>query len=160
MSEDNLTLNKDEMMERGRFTANGYTFVVRPVYLGEEDAYFEDMKIRPTPPDKDDGTQYSDTELGRYAMVLFSRTTSAYHKDDRKPAFGGIKRLFRKLFPKKDYTYYSDLPAVMPLVKWLERKVTYKGRKIRFYDLERKFGLNKTEIQQLIDYFHEISGFF
>ncbi len=45
------------------------------------------------------------------------------------------------------------------MIKWLEKKVSYKGRKIKFYDLERKYGLNKLEIHQLMCKFMEISNF-
>lgn len=151
-------INKEVMMERGRFTANGYTFAVRPVYLGEEDEYFNDFALSPVPADEE---EHTDKELGQYAMALFSNPANrlVQQEKERFSFVGLINRLYNRLFRPKDYRYYDASPAVQPLIKWLERKVTYKGRKIRFYDLERKYGLNKSEIQKLIAYFHELSGF-
>lgn len=153
--------NEETMLERGMFTANGYTFAVRPVFLGEEDEYLNDMKISPIPAAKDDGEEWTEKELGTYTITLFSGKLNDFLKidTDDKSFLGTIKRILNKLFMKKDYRYYDNVPAIQPLVKWLERKVTYKGRKIRFYDLERKFKLNKAEIEKLIIYFHELSGF-
>lgn len=149
-------LNEDIMMERGKFTANGYTFTVRPVYLGEEDEYFSDMTISPVPKREEGADEPTDKELSRWAIALFSDKVNEAEKKVRRDVF---KRVLGWLFHRNDYRYYQDRPAVMPLVKWLERKVTYKGHKVRFYQLERKFGLNKAEIERLIIYFHELSGF-
>lgn len=162
MSDNNTPyVNEEEMMERGRFTANGYTFTVRPVYLAEEDEYLDDMLVLPVPPEKENGEEYTEKELGRFAITLFSkRTSKAFDKQDKEIGIvERIKRFFARLFGAKDYRYYSEATAIQPVVKWLERKVTYKGRKVRFYDLERKYGLNKAEIERLLMYFHEISGF-
>lgn len=162
MSDKNISvLNEDSMLERGRFTANGYTFAVRPVYLGEEDDYISDVTLSPVPIPKESGEEYTEKELGQWAIAIFSKNIKVAKKDvtENHGLFPFISRLFQRLFHPKDYRYYADSPAIQPLVKWLERKVTYKGRKVRFYDLERKFGLNKAEIERLIMYFHELSGF-
>lgn len=149
-------LNEDIMMERGKFTANGHTFTVKPVYLGEEDEYFSDMTISPVPKIEEGDDAPTDKELSRWAIALFSDKVNN-DSNGHKP--GILRRFFGLLFHRNDYRYYSDRPAVMPLIKWLDRKVTYKGRRVKFYQLERKFGLNKAEIEQLIIYFHELSGF-
>lgn len=145
-------INEDVMMERGKFIANGYMFHVKPIFLGEEDEYLSEMTVSPVLSDNEN--QPTDKELGTWAIALFSSTVNKPNKKQNK-----IIAFLKNLFCKKNYRYYDDYPAVQPLIKWLERKVTYKGKKIRFYDLERKFGLNKTEIEKLFIYFHEISGF-
>lgn len=149
-------LNEDIMMERGKFTANGYTFTVKPVYLGEEDEYFSDMTISPIPKQEEGDDEPTDKDLSRWAIALFSSKVNGIEKPHRRSV---LSRILGGLLHRNDYRYYSDRPAVMPLIKWLERKVFYKGRRIKFYQLERKFGLNKSEIEQLIIYFHELSGF-
>lgn len=149
-------LNEDIMMERGKFTVNGYTFTVKPVYLGEEDEYFSDITISPVPKREEGDDALTDKDLSRWAIALFSNKVN---ESENKRQGGILSRFFAWLFHRNDYRYYSDRPAVMPLVKWLERKVTYKGRNVKFYQLERKYGLNKAEIERLIIYFHELSGF-
>lgn len=149
-------LNEDIMMERGKFTANGHTFTVRPVYLGEEDEYFSDMTISPVPKKEEGADEPTDKELSRWAIALFSDKVNEQENTSKR---GRLRRFFSWMFHRNDYRYYSERPAVMPLVKWLERKVSYKGRKVRFYQLERKFGLSKAEIERMIIYFHELSGF-
>lgn len=149
-------LNEDIMMERGKFTANGHTFIVRPVYLGEEDTYFSEINIAPVPSIQDGADSPSDKELGRFAIVLFSKTINGENAGKQQGLF---RRIINWLFHRNDYHYYSSYTSMQPIIKWLERKVTYNRRKIRFYDLERKYGLNKAEIERLIMYFHEISGF-
>lgn len=162
MSDKTTTiLNEENMMERGYFTANGHTFAVKPVYLGEEDEYLSEMTISPTPVPKEDGEEYTEKELGQWSIALFSKSLNVKKgiAEEKHGPFAILSRLFQRFRKPKDYRYYADSPAIQPLVKWLERKVTYKNRKIRFYDLERKFGLNKAEIERLIMYFHELSGF-
>lgn len=158
---NNAFLNEDTMLERGIFEANGYKFHVRPVYLGEEDEYLSQMTVLPTPVPKEDGKEYTEKELGQWAIALFSKNVNSgsSNNDENLGFFKKIAKFFSKLFNRKNYEYYSEYPSIQPIVKWLEKKVTYKGKKIRFYDLERKFGLNKAEIEHLIIYFHELSGF-
>lgn len=152
--ENNLeVLHEDVMMERGKFTANGHTFMVRPVYLKEESEYFSEMHISPAPPS---GEEKTDKELAQYAIALFG---DHVNNPDGGKKESGLKGFFSRLFRRRNYRYYDDVPVIQPLVKWLERKVTYKGRRIRFYDLERKYGLNKAEIEKLIIYFQQISFF-
>lgn len=156
-SENNVEiLHEDIMMERGKFTANGYTFTVKPVYLGEEDDYFSDMTISPVPNVGEGDDAPTDKELSRWAIALFSDKVNEAGGSTKK---GLLNRLFDRFIHRNDYRYYSEKPSAMALVKWLERKVLYKGRKVKFYQLERKFGLNKAEIEKLIIYFHQLSGF-
>lgn len=149
-------VNEEVMMERGKFRANGYTFVVKPVYLGEEDQYFSEMAVPPIPV-SDNGNsiqEKNDKELSKWIISLFSDSVNGKRKN--KNIF---KRIFFFFTRKRDYTYYSDVPSIQPIIKWLEKKVTYNGKKVYFYDLERKYGLSKSEIERLIIYFHELSGF-
>lgn len=166
MTSDNTKdiLNEETMMERGRFTANGYTFAVEPVYLGEESAYIADMRISPVPNYTNNNNEtkpideLTDKELGTWAIAIFGDNVNAVGADkiQREGVFSRFLGFFIK---RKDYHYYNATPAVQPFIKWIERKVSYNGKHIRFYDLERKFGLNKAEIEKLFIYFHEMSGF-
>lgn len=172
MIEKEKELQKDIMLERGKFCANGHVFEVKPIYLGEEDAYLESLTMSPVPKPITDAngkeTSLSDKEIGQFLQFFFSnrRLAEFEHQSKRK-----IDRLFPNGKPiteasvwrlkktKRNYLYYCDNPNAMIMAMWLERKVSYRGRKIRFYDLERKFMLNKSEIERLICYLHELSGF-
>ena len=172
MIEKEKELQKDIMLERGKFCANGHVFEVKPIYLGEEDAYLESLTMSPVPKPIVDAngkeTSLSDKEIGQFLQFFFSnrRLAEFEHQSKRK-----IDRLFPNGKPiteasvwrlkktKRNYLYYCDNPNAMIMAMWLERKVSYRGRKIRFYDLERKFMLNKSEIERLICYLHELSGF-
>lgn len=155
---DNV-INQEAMMERGKFTANGYTFLVKPVFLGEEDDYLSQLTVSPIPKAIEGETEIdknNDKQMGNWIIALFSKQINSNQEEKEH---GKIYNFFVRLFHKKDYRYYSHVPAIQPLIMWLERKVTYKGRKVYFYDLERKFGLSKADIERLIIYFHELSGF-
>lgn len=155
--ENNNVLNEDTMLERGKFVANGYTFLVKPVYLGEEDEYLSEMTVSPIPIIKEGEKldQENDKEMAQWPIVLFSESLNNVKKKKRGRFYNFLCWLFRR----RDYRYYSNVPAVQPLIKWIERKVTCNGKKVYFYDLERKYGLNKAEIERLFIYFHELSGF-
>lgn len=150
--------NEETMLERGKFVANGYTFTVRPVYLGEEDNFLSQVTISPVPVNPDSNTveeSKDDKQLGKYAIALFSEALN----NVTKKTHGRIYEFFCWLFKRRDYRYYKDVPLMQPLIMWIEKKVTYNGKKVYFYDLERKYGLSKTEIERLFIYFYELSGF-
>lgn len=148
----------DTMMERGEIVLNGHKFVVKPIYLGEEHDYLEDVSYSLYPRIKED-QEPTQKELSRFAIFLFSQFEGDDEKSPvHKGLFGKIKMWFIKRFIH-DYRYYSDNPSVVNLVKWIEKKVYYKKKPIKFYDLERKFGLNKAEIIELFRYFQDLSGF-
>lgn len=150
-------INEDTMMERGFFTANGYTFQVKPIYLGEEDDYLAEVTISPIPIAVDESVEVDmddNKTLSYWIITLFSHSINGKSK-----AHGHVYEFFNRLFRRRDYRYYSNLPQIQPLIKWIERKVTYKGKKVYFYDLERKYGLSKADIERLFIYFHELSGF-
>lgn len=155
---DNKLTNEDFMRERGYFTANGYTFKVQPVFLGEEEEYLEEVSFSPVPsPAEGDAIidKDNDKKMGHCVIALFSTAFNGVpHKRKSK-----IQEFFSFIFRRRDYRYYKDYPIIQPLIKWIEQKVTYKGKKIRFYDLERKYELSKADIERLFIYFHELSGF-
>lgn len=149
--------NEDTMLERGKFIANGYTFIVKPVYLGEEDEYLSEMTVSPVPiiGDGEELDKENDKQMSQWSIALFSEALNGVKKKKR----GRIYNFLCWLFRRRDYRYYSDTPAIQPLIKWIEKKVTCNGKRIRFYDLERKYGLSKADIERLFIYFHELSGF-
>ena len=147
----------ETMLERGTFEANGYKFTVKPIFLGEEAEYLDDVAYALYPRAKE-GEEITDKDLSHYAMMLFREVNSKNNKHERVGLFERFKRWFAKTFIK-NYEYYSDNPSVLGLVKWIERKVYYKNKHIKFYELERKFGLTKAEIVKLFGYFQDLSGF-
>lgn len=162
MSEENKTtnleiINEDLMMERGKFVANGYTFTISPIYLMEEDEYFSDLRLSPVPTDTESGEELSDKELGQWAMALFS--TKVNNEGHPYKKMNVWRRFFIWLVHRNDYHYYADAKGIAPYIKWLEKKVKYKGRKVKFFDLERKFSLSKAEIEKMFIYLHKLSGF-
>lgn len=155
--------NQEQMMERWTYTANGYTFTVKPVMLGEERDFLEDLKASPVPAQIiEEGVMPTDKELGRWAITLFSEPLNGPIREskEKKTILERFKTfLFKKVLRIKDYNYYEDFPAVQPILKWIERKVTYQSKPILFYDLERKFQLNKAEVEKLFIFLYKISGF-
>lgn len=154
--EVNSVDSRETMLERGKFSANGYTFEVRPVYLGEEDDYLSEVGVSPVPvlQDGENLDKTDDKKMAQWSIALFSKSLNGERKKR-----GRIAEFFLWLFGRRDYRYYKDYPSVQPIIKWIERKVTYRGRRIRFYDLERKYGLSKADIERLFVYFHELSFF-
>lgn len=151
---ENKDASYEVMTERGKFTANGYTFTVKPVFWGEEPEYLEDVRYSLYPKGEE---ELSDEQLGKYAIALYQVTKENSHTESLN-LIEKIKLKLVKLF-FKDYKYYSDNKEIIGIIKWIEKKVYYKNKRIRFYDLERKFGLNKAEIIRLFKYFLEISNF-
>lgn len=148
---EEVRTKQDIMMERGMFTANGHTFKVRPIYLGEEDDYIKELKASPVPiPPQEGEPELTDKQLSHFLITFFSKTRKG-SEDTKKNR--------RKERVYKDYRRYSYNTDTMIVAKWIEKKVTYHGRKVRVYDLERKFGLNKAEIERMFMYLHELSGF-
>lgn len=159
-----VTNNEDRMLERWTYTANGYTFTVKPVMLGEEPEFLNDLKASPVPTQLiEEGVMPTDKELGRWAITLFSEPLNDHMQNENKKEKSFLEKVkiffFTKVFKKKNFHYYEDFPAVQPILKWVERKVTYQNKPILFYDLERKFQLNKAEIEKLFIFLYQISGF-
>lgn len=162
MSEEKKTtnleiINEDLMMERGKFVVNGYTFTISPIYLMEEDEYFSDLRLSPVPTATESGEELSDKELGQWAMALFS--TKVNNEGQPYKKMSAWRRFFIWLFHRNDYHYYADAKGITPYIKWIEKKVKYKGKKVKFFELERKFSLSKAEIEKMFIYLHKLSGF-
>ena len=151
-------INEDIMMERGTFEANGYTFMVYPVRLKEENDFFSDLKVSPIPKKIVDGETMTDEELALYVITLFSESIN-YDDGEQPKNISKFRQFIIKYFYHNDYHCYEDRPKIMPFLRWIEQKVEYKGKRIRFYDLERKYGLSKAEIGRLFVYFYQLVGF-
>ena len=154
MSEKQLKNGHETMTERYEFSANGYSFTVKPVFLGEENDYFSDVSYALYPAKKN-GQEVTEKDLSHFAMAL-------WRKDDSEPEkLGFLERV--KIFIAKKFThtyeYYADVPSAAKIAKWVEKKVFYKGKPVRFYDLERKFQLSKSEIVNLLKVLQDASGF-
>lgn len=150
-------VNEDIMMERGKFEANGYTFTVKPITLREEDEYFADLKLSPIPPSViETGDIPTDQELGRWVIALFSAKANG---GSPYPKMTKWRKFWIWLLHRNDYHYYSDCKNIVGYVKWIERKVRYKGKHIKFYQLEKKFELSKAEIGRLFIYLYQLTGF-
>ena len=167
-------LNKDKMLERGNLTANGYTFVVTPICLGEEDSYFGDMPFSPVPlfNDKKSDKPLSNNEVNKiirsHIITLFSpkylQVLKTIEREKltlaQKKAVDFKQLTFFQRFLKRYVKsfYYLDSVAY-PLTKWLQKKVYYNNKKVTFYDLERKYNLSKEEIGKMVIYMHDLSDF-
>lgn len=149
-------ISKDTMLERGEFIANGYKFTVKPIYLGEETDFLNDVPYTLYPSKKDD-TELTEKDLSRYAIYLFNGSKEN-NNSKKKNIFSKIIDFFKKKIDKNQL-YYAGNESVLGLVKWIEKKVYYKGKNIKFYDLERKYKLSKSEIVKLFGYFQDLSGF-
>lgn len=151
-------INEDLMMERGKFEANGYTFTVYPVRLGEENDFFNDLQLSPIPKQIADGETMTDEELALYVITLFGESVN--YSDGEKPkAISKFRKFIVRYIYRNNYRFYENRPKIMPFIRWIERKVECKGKRIRFYDLERKYGLSKAEIGRLFIYFYQLTGF-
>lgn len=159
MNETNLKIvNEDLMMERGKFEANGYTFTVYPVRLKEENDFFFDIELSPIPKQVADGGSMTDEELALYVITLFSISAN-YGEGEQPKKISKFRQFIIKYIFHNDYRYYEDRPKIMRFLKWFEKRVEYKNKPIKFYDLERKYGLSKAEIGKLFIYFYQLVGF-
>lgn len=141
------------VQEKGHYTANGFTFEVQPVYFEEEYEYFSENPLSMLLQQQKEAVD--DKDLAQYIVALF-QVKSKEEVLNALGTFGRIKLRLVKLF-KKDYHYYSDNPSAVGFIKWIEKKVKYKGKNIKFYDLERKYGLTKLEIARMYRYMEKLS---
>lgn len=154
MSEKQTDTGLETMKDRYSYQANGYSFTVTPIFLGEENEYFSDVSYALYPAKKD-GQEITDKDLSHFAMALFRADSS------EKEKFGFVDRV-KNFIAKKfthTYRYYADVPSAAKIAKWVEKKVSYKGKPVKFYDLERKFNLSKSEIVNLLKMLQDASGF-
>lgn len=164
MSKENNITSEEVMMERGKFAANGFTFFIRPVYFEEIEEYLLEMELPLVPSTKEDieELQTDEKKMGHWAIALFSAELNEKEKENKPKKRGllyKLKRIFETVFYRNDYRYYKAYPKMVNSIKWIERKVFYNGKPIRFYDLERKFNLSKADIERMFIYLHDISGF-
>lgn len=163
--EDRAFASPDELMsERGKFVANGTTFFVKPIYFEEVEDYLLEVRLPIAPDGKERVKEMlsDEEETGKWAMALFSSELNGKEKKEksrRELIIDRIKKIVCTLIYRNDYRYYRDFPKTMPIVKWVEKKVSCNGKRIRFYDLERKYNLSKADIERLFIYLHDISGF-
>ena len=151
--------SRDVMLERTLIKINGHTFKIKPITLGEEVDFQTDFKYSIMP--DTNGNEVEDDDIMQLMMGLFADKKRILEE------MGSIHlkkktwlQIFRELYYKnrKNKKYYQNV-AGYGMVKWLEKKVSCDGKKIKFYDLERKYGLTKLEIHQLMSKFMEISNF-
>lgn len=150
--------NNDVFVQRGIFKANGYEFTVYPIMLDEVSEYIHDGVVVPKKIDNE-GKELTDKELGQFLITCFSSPSKKEDSlCDKKETsiFKSVKSLFKR---EKNIIDYSQYPYASGFVKWIEKKVFYKGKSIMFQDLERKYFLTKPEIAKLIIYLNESSGF-
>lgn len=148
--------SKDEMSERGFFEANGYIFMVKPI------TFFETLEITSKGiyvPSRYDrfGDEVTDKELGRALSTIFKKQEVT--EQEKLPFYKRIAKWFKDKFRPKDYVDYSLYPSAKDTIELIESKVSYKGKKVKFYELETKFNLSKGEIANLLIYLLEFSGF-
>lgn len=150
--------NNDVFVQRGIFKANGYEFTVYPIMLDEVSEYIHDGVVVPKKINNE-GKELTDKELGQFLITCFSSPSKKEDSlCDKKETsiFKSVKSLFKR---EKNIIDYSQYPYASGFVKWIEKKVFYKGKSIAFQDLERKYFLTKPEIAKLIIYLNESSGF-
>lgn len=150
--------NNDVFVQRGFFKANGYEFTVYPIMLDEVSEYIHDGVIVPKKINNE-GKELTDKELGQFLITCFSSPSKKENTVTEKKEtniFKIIKSLFRKQKKVVDYSQYQYASG---FVKWIEKKVFYKGKHVMFQDLERVYFLTKPEIAKLIIYLNESSGF-
>lgn len=167
---EELEKQKDMMMDRTYVNINGFEFMVKPVFLGEEREF---LKYYTTPfmaIANEDGEITTKAKLDLMLKMFNTQNKSETEIDIRVEAtkkiqevkdmslFGVLKKYIYKKFGVVEIDYYDGTPAY-GLIVWLEKKVYYEGKKIRFSDLERKYDLTKLEIYELITHFLEISNF-
>lgn len=110
----NVISSEECMMERGKFEANGYEFVVRPIYLMEEDEFLSDVKISPVPRNEngEEKKDITEKELGHWSIMLFSKTVNGETKKRKR---GIISRFLFWLIHRNDYHYYENAPLFLTL---------------------------------------------
>lgn len=151
--------SRDIILERTLLEINGHTFKIKPITLGEEVDFQTDFKYSIMP--ETNGKEIEDDDIMQLMMGLFADKKRILEEMGsihiRKKTW---TQIFKELYyrNRKDKKYYQNV-AGYGMVKWLEKKVSCNGRKIKFYDLERKYGLTKLEIHQLMSKFMEISNF-
>lgn len=154
--ESENAFKKETFDQRGIFEANGYKFTVYPILCKEVSEYINDKVMIPKQFDEN-GNKISDKDLGKFLISCFSTVS------DDKNNQGSINNVNRKSVFKtrnnKNDVDYSKYKYAYGFVKWIEKKVYYNGKPVKFEDLEMKYSLTKSEIAKLIIYLSDFSGF-
>ena len=156
--EEELEYTKEQMLERGYFEANDYIFDVRPITFFESMEIFNDKKVWIPSRYDQNGEEFTDQELGRMFMRFFKKKEPEQREATQVEAPSKTS-LFKRKKSEQESVDYSQYPDAWPMIKWLERKVSYEGEPIKFTELETKFLLTKGEIVNLLIYLFEMSGF-
>lgn len=156
--EEELEYTKEQMLERGYFEANGYIFDVRPITFFESMEIFNDKKVWIPSRYDQNGEEFTDQELGRMFMRFFKKKEPEQREATQVEAPSKTS-LFKRRKAEEESVDYSQYPDAWPMIKWLERKVSYNGEPIKFTELETKYLLTKGEIVNLLIYLFEMSGF-
>lgn len=156
--DEEVGYTKEQMLERGYFEANGYIFDVRPITFFESMEIFNDKKVWIPSRYDQNGEEFTDKELGRMFMRFFKKKEPEQREATRVEAPSKTS-LFKRKKAEEEPVDYSQYPDAWPMIKWLERKVSYEGEPIKFTDLETKYLLTKGEIVSLLIYLFEMSGF-
>jgi hypothetical protein len=140
--------------KRGEFVANGIKFKVRPVD-GVETVRF--LKVL------SEARIFAEViGKGRFQTALsFSRLFTDLDENNKPRKRGFIEELKLKYYEKihKNYKRYKRFPLGCEVAEWVEKLVEVDNKRVRFYDLEKKYLLSKEEIEKLIIYICELSGF-
>lgn len=161
--EEEKVYSQEDMLERGSFTANGYTFTVKPVTLFES-MDFRNSGIYVPAKINEFGEEYSDRELGIKLSLLFMKENSSEEEQSsdesvkQKESFWDkIKSKFNK--SEEACLNYDDYPRAKNMIYWMEKKIFIDGKPIKFHELETKYMLTKGEIAKMLIYLFEMSGF-
>lgn len=152
------TENLDVFRGYTEFEAHNHKFKIFPVTLDEVGEFLNDKVLIPRKTDSE-GNEVSDYELGACLIRVFFASDihqTPFKVIENKRLIDKIKSLFKKPIPEIDYTQYT---LAYPIVKWLERKVYYCNKPIKFKDLEKKFALTKAEIARMLIALNDFSGF-
>lgn len=159
--EENSPKSLAIMAQRGVYEANGYSFVVKPVYCYEVEEYSKDKVYIPRRVD-DEGNPVSNKDLSVFISQCFYKDVpTIFEAVEREESLAskpvGFVEKLKNLFKRKSKIDYSQFPMAKGMVKWIEKKVSYNGKAILFEDLEIKYGLTKPEIAKLLMYLSDIS---
>ena len=139
----------DISINRGKFTANDVSFKVRPVTVEEFDSYMPMLNETIAFIKESESVDLRKMLTAKFSLKATKRTSNFL--------IIIINHICSTFF--KNYIHYKRFKHGYIIAKWFEKLVTVNGKKVRFYDLERKYYLNKNEIIKLLNYINELSGF-
>lgn len=156
--------SREIMLQRWTFSANNYTFVLIPVFLKEIPEFIEDSL--PFIEGTGENGEVTEFDYKKFMLFNFMTTVESVNpilqeneadKSNKPEVSGRFKKIINR--QKTLTNEYSKILNGGMIAKWMERKVKYDDKPIRFDDLEEKFFLNKTEIAKMYQKLVEISDF-